>query len=102
GYNIDYIDAATINKLGVIPYPVLILPPTDRIPLGTYKKIEGYAAGTGKVLPAAPRKSAQSRLKAARAGRRRDAAPDPNCPAPKKTGNRPMKTISLKHLRKPI
>ncbi|MGD0859536.1 MAG: glycosyl hydrolase [Terracidiphilus sp.] len=50
GYNIDYIDAATINKLGVIPYPVLILPPTDRIPLGTYKKIEGYAAGTGKVI----------------------------------------------------
>jgi hypothetical protein len=44
GYNIDYIDAATIDKLGVIPYPVLILPPTDRIPLSTYKKIESYAA----------------------------------------------------------
>jgi len=44
GYNIDYIDAATIDKLGVIPYPVLILPPTDRIPLTTYKKIESYAA----------------------------------------------------------
>jgi lysophospholipase L1-like esterase len=44
GYNIDYIDAATIDKLGVIPYPVLILPPTDRIPLSTYKKLESYAA----------------------------------------------------------
>jgi hypothetical protein len=44
GYNIDYIDAATIDKLGVIPYPVLILPPTDRIPLTTFKKIEIYAA----------------------------------------------------------
>jgi len=43
GYNIDYIDAASIDKLGVIPYPVLILPQTDRIPLTTYKKIESYA-----------------------------------------------------------
>lgn len=50
GYNIDYIDAAAIDKLGVIPYPVLILPPTDRIPLATYKKIEGYAAAAGKVI----------------------------------------------------
>jgi hypothetical protein len=50
GYNIDYIDAATIEKLGVIPYPVLILPPTDRIPLGSYRKIESYAAAGGKVI----------------------------------------------------
>ncbi|MGD0789363.1 MAG: glycosyl hydrolase [Terracidiphilus sp.] len=50
GYNIDYIDAATINKLGVIPYPILILPPTDRIPLETYKKIESYATGSGKAI----------------------------------------------------
>jgi hypothetical protein len=49
GYNIDYIDAATIDKLGVIPYPVLIIPPTDRIPLTTYKRVESYAA-TGKVI----------------------------------------------------
>jgi hypothetical protein len=50
GYNIDYIDAATIEKLDAIPYPVLILPPTDRIPLAAYKKIESYAAGTGSVI----------------------------------------------------
>ena len=49
GYNVDYIDAATIDKLGTIPYPVLVIPPTDRIPLLTYKKIESYAA-TGKVI----------------------------------------------------
>jgi hypothetical protein len=49
GYNIDYIDAATIDKLGVIPYPVLIIPPTDRISLSTYKKVESYAA-THKVI----------------------------------------------------
>ena len=50
GYNVDYIDATTIDKLGVIPYPVLLIPPTDRIPLSTYKKIESYAGTTGKVI----------------------------------------------------
>ncbi len=49
GYNVDYIDAATIDKLGTIPYPILILPPTDRIPLATYRKIAAYAA-TGHVI----------------------------------------------------
>ncbi|MGA9669993.1 MAG: glycosyl hydrolase [Terracidiphilus sp.] len=46
GYNVDYIDAATIDKLGTISYPVLVIPPTDRIPLSTYKRIESYAATT--------------------------------------------------------
>lgn len=50
GYNIDYIDAATIDKLGVIPYPVLIIPPTDRIPWATYKLIESYAEAKGKII----------------------------------------------------
>jgi hypothetical protein len=49
GYNIDYIDASTIDKLGVIPYPLLIIPPTHRIPLSTYTKIASYA-GSGKVI----------------------------------------------------
>ena len=49
GYNIDYIDANTIDKLEAIPYPVLIIPPADRIPLATYKEIESYAS-TGKVI----------------------------------------------------
>jgi len=49
GYNIDYIDAATIKKLDTISYPVLIIPPTDRIPLDVYKRIESYAAA-GKVI----------------------------------------------------
>ena len=31
GYNVDYIDAAAIEKLG-IRYPVLVIPPTGRIP----------------------------------------------------------------------
>jgi alpha-L-rhamnosidase len=50
GYNVDYIDAATIDRLGTIPYPILIIPPTDRIPLGTYSKIEEFAKGTLKVI----------------------------------------------------
>ncbi|HTW61762.1 MAG TPA: glycosyl hydrolase [Terracidiphilus sp.] len=49
GYNVDYIDAATIDKLGKIPYPILILPPTDRIPLAAYRKIAAYA-DTGHVI----------------------------------------------------
>jgi len=49
GYNLDYIDAATIDKLGVIPYPILIIPPTDRIPLTTYEEIAAYAT-TNKVI----------------------------------------------------
>jgi hypothetical protein len=50
GYNIDYIDAATIDKLGAIPYPVLVIPPTDRIPLATYRIVERYDAMGGKVI----------------------------------------------------
>jgi hypothetical protein len=49
GYNVDFIDAATIDKLGTIPYPILIIPSTDRIPLSTYKLIEDYAK-TGHVI----------------------------------------------------
>ncbi|MFP5249838.1 MAG: glycosyl hydrolase [Acidobacteriota bacterium] len=50
GYNVDYIDAATIAKLGAIPYPVLVIPPTTRIPLAAYRLIEKFAAGRGKVI----------------------------------------------------
>jgi alpha-L-rhamnosidase len=50
GYNVDFIDAATIERLGTIPYPVLILPPMERIPLSAYRKIEGYAQRGGKVI----------------------------------------------------
>jgi hypothetical protein len=50
GYNVDYIDATTIDKLKSIPYPVLILPAVTRIPLTAYKKIEAYSANGGKVI----------------------------------------------------
>jgi alpha-L-rhamnosidase len=51
GYNIDYIDADAIEKLG-IHYPVLVIPPTDRIPLQTLRKIQQYVAAGGKVISA--------------------------------------------------
>lgn len=59
GYNVDYIDAATIDKLGKAPYPVLILPPTERIPLKTYRTVERYSTigtviATGKLPSLAP------------------------------------------------
>ena len=50
GYNIDYIDAATIDKLNGVPYPVILLPNVTRLPLSAYRKIEAYAATGGQVL----------------------------------------------------
>ncbi len=49
GYNVDFIDADTIDRLG-IHQPVLVLPPTDRIPASTLNNIERYVAGGGKVI----------------------------------------------------
>jgi alpha-L-rhamnosidase len=49
GYNIDYIDARTIDQIG-IHHPILILPPTDRVSLATYRKIELYASKNGKII----------------------------------------------------
>jgi alpha-L-rhamnosidase len=49
GYNVDYIDADAVEKLG-IHYPVLVLPPTDRIPAETLLAIQRYVAGGGKVI----------------------------------------------------
>jgi hypothetical protein len=46
GYNVDYIDAATIDKLGAIPYPILVIPPTDRIPLSTARILYRNCATT--------------------------------------------------------
>jgi alpha-L-rhamnosidase len=49
GFNVDFIDADAIDSLG-IPYPVLILPAIDRLPLTTYQKIEEYARHGGIVI----------------------------------------------------
>jgi hypothetical protein len=49
GYNVDYIDAEAINKVG-IDHQILVLPPTDRIPAETLKKIEAFAKAGGIVI----------------------------------------------------
>jgi hypothetical protein len=49
GYNVDFIDADAINRLGV-NHQILVLPPTDRIPVGTLKKIQAFVAAGGKVV----------------------------------------------------
>ena len=46
GYNYDYIDDRAIAQVGV-PYPILILPGVERIPLATYRKLEEYARKGG-------------------------------------------------------
>ncbi|HEV2214064.1 MAG TPA: glycosyl hydrolase, partial [Terracidiphilus sp.] len=54
GYNVDYVDAATLLKLGHVPYPVLVLPSTQRIPLEAYKLIRNYASSGGKLIALSP------------------------------------------------
>ena len=49
GYNFDFIDADAINHFG-IHHPILVLPPTDRIPAETLKKIAAYIDAGGKVI----------------------------------------------------
>ena len=50
GYNVDFIDADAINKVGIGTHQILVLPPTDRIPLETLRKIAAFAAAGGKVI----------------------------------------------------
>jgi hypothetical protein len=49
GYNVDYTDAEAVEKFGV-HYPVLVIPPTDRIPIEILFAIQRYVAGGGKVI----------------------------------------------------
>ncbi|MDW5266892.1 MULTISPECIES: glycosyl hydrolase [Acidobacteriaceae] len=50
GYNVDFIDADAINSVGLGTHKVLILPPTDRIPANTLRKIKQFVAAGGKVI----------------------------------------------------
>lgn len=49
GYNFDFIDSEAIDRVG-IQYPVLVLPNLERLPLATYRKIEGYVRSGGVVI----------------------------------------------------
>jgi alpha-L-rhamnosidase len=50
GYNVDFIDADAINSVGLGTHRILVLPPTDRIPVETLKKIVAWSAYGGKVI----------------------------------------------------
>ncbi len=49
GYNFDFIDAATIDKVD-IHYPILVIPGLERLPLATYKRIAEFARNGGMVV----------------------------------------------------
>jgi hypothetical protein len=50
GYNIDYIDAKAIDKVGLGTHQILILPATDRIPTATLAKLAAWAKVGGKII----------------------------------------------------
>ena len=50
GYNIDYIDADAIDKVGLGTHQIVVVPPTDRIPRETMEKLMAYGRAGGKVL----------------------------------------------------
>ncbi len=50
GYNVDYIDAEAINKVGLSTHQILVLPPTDRIPVETLKKIVAWSDHDRKII----------------------------------------------------
>jgi hypothetical protein len=50
GYNVDYIDSKAIDAVGLGTHQVLVIPPMDRIPVGTVKKINEFIATGGKVV----------------------------------------------------
>lgn len=57
GMNFDYVDSGLINRMissrvesGGLRYPVLVLPGIERMPVATYRAIEGYATGGGLVI----------------------------------------------------
>ncbi len=50
GYNVDFIDAEAINKVGLGTHSIVVLPATDRIPVETLKKLAAFVAAGGKVI----------------------------------------------------
>jgi len=50
GYNVDFIDADAIDKVGLGTHQILVIPPTDRIPPETLQKIAAFSHAGGKVI----------------------------------------------------
>ncbi|HTV09949.1 MAG TPA: glycosyl hydrolase [Candidatus Aquilonibacter sp.] len=49
GYNLDYIDLAAVAERG-LHYPIVVVPPTERMPLSGVRALEAYVAAGGKLL----------------------------------------------------
>ena len=43
GYNVDFIDAEAIDKVGLGTHQILVIPPTDRIPVSTLEHLRKFA-----------------------------------------------------------
>jgi hypothetical protein len=50
GYNVDFIDADAIASAGLGTHQIVVIPPTDRIPLDTLHRLESWSAQGGKVF----------------------------------------------------
>jgi hypothetical protein len=50
GYNADFIDADAINSVGLGTHQIVVIPPTDRIPVDTLRKLNAFIKTGGKVL----------------------------------------------------
>ena len=50
GYNVDFIDADAINSVGLGSHQILVIPPTNRIPLETLRKIAAFTKSGGKAI----------------------------------------------------
>jgi hypothetical protein len=51
GYNVDFIDAEAVDKVGFGSHQIVVIPPTDRIPLATLKKLDQWVTkGGGKAI----------------------------------------------------
>ncbi len=49
GYNVDYIDLAAAEERG-LRYPIVVVPPTERMPLRGVRILQAYVAGGGKLV----------------------------------------------------
>jgi hypothetical protein len=52
GYNFDFIDADAINSVGLGTHQILVLPPTDRIPVATLQRIADWRKQQYAISPA--------------------------------------------------
>ena len=53
GYNVDFIDADAIRTAGLGTHQIVVLPPTDRIPVDTLRALDTFTAQKGKVIAVA-------------------------------------------------